>query len=302
LYAAPSDNRANGENRIVPWCTFRDLCISGFSQQEHQHRPTIASRPTELTLKYGQECCGFEVHMTSIPDLSDPRYLDEVGWFLYHEKYGREQFGGSYDDERLAYSRLLRDEVLGYCGQEERWLKDKTVVTIGCGCTGDLVAWPAAAKIAVDPLLYTYQQLGMLVDDIVGGPTMYLAVGIEELPLLDACADLVICRNSLDHMMDPRLGLKKVSGILKDGAHLFVSVDLGGVPTPDEPNVFSVESLATLLEERFAIIRQTDNHAPHSIGRTGSMRILARKKPSGRQELNRDSVLKAYMARVEENA
>ena len=24
-----------------------------------------------------------------IPDLNDPRYLDEIGWFLYHEKYGR---------------------------------------------------------------------------------------------------------------------------------------------------------------------------------------------------------------------
>ncbi len=38
--------------------------------------------------------------MTGIPDLNDPRYLDEIGWFLYHEKYGRDQFGGSYDAER----------------------------------------------------------------------------------------------------------------------------------------------------------------------------------------------------------
>ena len=240
--------------------------------------------------------------MTSIPDLTDPRYLDEVGWFLYHEKYGREQFGGSYDEERLAYSRVLRDEVLGSCGQDERWLKDKTVVTIGCGCTGDLVAWHAAAKIAVDPLLYTYQQLGMLVGDAAGGPTVYLAVGIEDLPLLDGCADLVICRNSLDHMMDPRMGLHQIGRILKDGGRLFVSVDLGGVPTPDEPNVFSIESLARLFEERFAVVHQTDNHVPHSVGRTGSVRILARKKPRGGAGLDRDSVLQAYVARVEQNA
>ena len=43
--------------------------------------------------------------MPQIPDLTDPRYLDEVGWFLYHEKYERDRFGGSYDAERLAYSR-----------------------------------------------------------------------------------------------------------------------------------------------------------------------------------------------------
>ena len=39
-----------------------------------------------------------------LPDLTDPRYLDEVGWFLYHEKYERDSFGDSYDAERLAYS------------------------------------------------------------------------------------------------------------------------------------------------------------------------------------------------------
>ena len=50
--------------------------------------------------------------MLHIPDLADPRYLDEVGWFLYHERYERHQFGGSYDDERLEYSHLLLDEVL----------------------------------------------------------------------------------------------------------------------------------------------------------------------------------------------
>ena len=70
------------------------------------------------------------------PRFDRPPLFDEVGWFLYHEKYGREQFGGPYDEERLAYSRLLRDEVLSYCGQDEQWLRDKTVVTIGCGCTG----------------------------------------------------------------------------------------------------------------------------------------------------------------------
>src|SRR5262245_56893905 len=106
--------------------------------------------------------------MPFLRDLTDPRYLDAVGWFLYHEQYRRLQFGASYDEERFAYSRLLLDEVLDYCGQDEQWLMDKTVVSIGCGCTGDLAAWPAAIKIAVDPLLYTYQKLGMLVEDVAG--------------------------------------------------------------------------------------------------------------------------------------
>ena len=89
--------------------------------------------------------------MPQMPDLTDPRYLDEVGWFLYHEKYERDRFGGSYDAERLAYSRLLLNEVVGYLGRMPSWLESKTVVSVGCGCTGDLAAFPATVKIAIDP-------------------------------------------------------------------------------------------------------------------------------------------------------
>jgi SAM-dependent methyltransferase len=235
------------------------------------------------------------------PDLTDPRYLDEVGWFLYHEKFCRDQFGGSYDEERLNYSRLLRDEVLSYCSRDEHWLKDKTIVTIGCGCTGDLATWPAAVKIAVDPLLYTYQQLGMLVDDVPGtGRTVYLTLGIEGLPLLDGSADVVVCRNALDHMMEPQVGLEEISRILKEDGLLFLSVDLGGEPTPDEPTVFSLESLAALLKEQFGVLKQTDDHVSHSRGRTGSVRVLARKKPRAGVGLDREDVLRAYMARLDQ--
>src|SRR5882762_6920152 len=89
--------------------------------------------------------------MPKIPDLTDPRYLDEVGWFLYHEKYRRDRFGGSYDAERLAYSRLLLEEVVRHLGRDARWTESKTIVSLGCGCTGDLAAFPAAVKIAIDP-------------------------------------------------------------------------------------------------------------------------------------------------------
>jgi SAM-dependent methyltransferase len=239
--------------------------------------------------------------MPLIPDLTDPRYLDEVGWFLYHKAYGRQQFGGSYDQERVAYSRLLLDEVLGYCGHDEPWLRDKTVVSIGCGCTGDLAAWPAAVKIAVDPLLYTYQKLHMIVDDIAGtSHTVHLAVGVEALPLLDDCADLVLCRNALDHMPDPKLGLQQICRILKDDAALFLSVDIGGFATPDEPTVFSVDNLVALLEEQFTIVCYTDDHPSHSGWRSESVRMLARKKLQTNNGLDSDHVLQAYIARLEE--
>jgi SAM-dependent methyltransferase len=241
--------------------------------------------------------------MLHIPDMADPRYLDEIGWFLYHERYERHQFGGSYDDERLEYSRLLLDEVLGYCGQGREWLAGKGVVSIGCGCTGDLAAWPAAVKIAVDPLLYTYQKLGMLLADLGGtSRTIHLAVSAEDLPLLDECADLVICRNALDHMRDPAKALRHMWRILRADGRLFLSVDIGGVPTPDEPTVFSVDSLLALLgQQQFEVIRHTGDEEPHSNWRPCSVRVLARKRAHAGTTLDKDEVLQAYLRRLDEH-
>ena len=241
--------------------------------------------------------------MPRLPDLADPRYLDEIGWFLYHERYERHQFGGSYDDERRQYSRLLLDEVLGFCDRDLQWLADKTVVSVGCGCTGDLAAWPAAVKIAVDPLLYTYQKLDMLLEDIGGtSRTVHLAMSVEDLPLLDECANLVLCRNALDHMQDPAKALRQMWRILKADGRLFLSVDIGGFPTPDEPTVFSVESLLALLrQERFEIVKHTSDEVPHSGWRPCSMRLLAWKKPQAGLTLDKDKILQAYMARLGEH-
>jgi SAM-dependent methyltransferase len=236
--------------------------------------------------------------MPKIPDLTDARYLDEVGWFLYHEKYARDRFGGSYDSERLAYSRLLLDEITGYLGRDAKWIAGGTVVTIGCGCTGDIAAFPAAVKIAIDPLLNVYRKLGMLLEDEAGAPTLYLSVGAENLPLLDDYADLVICRNALDHMPEPEAALKEFSRILKQDGSLFISVDIGGEPTPDEPIVFSVESLQRLLGRYFEVTLLNDNETPHSEGRVCSVRVSAQKKARQSIGLDKEAILRAYEARL----
>jgi ubiquinone/menaquinone biosynthesis C-methylase UbiE len=237
--------------------------------------------------------------MPQIPDLTDPRYLYEVGWFLYHEKYGYGQSASSFDEERSAFSLALLDEVLGYCGQSQKWLEDKVVVSVGCGCTGDLTAWPAAVKIGVDPLLYVYQKLEMLVEDVPGtSQTIYLAVDGQDLPLLDGYADLVVCRNALDHMPDPEEALKQIWRILKKDGTLFLGVDIGGPSTPDEPTVFSEEGLSALLRVRFDVLTQTKKHLPYSPHRSYSVRVLAQKKcQASGPPLDKETILQAYMTR-----
>jgi SAM-dependent methyltransferase len=236
--------------------------------------------------------------MPHVPDLSDPRYLDEVGWFLYHEKHRRGEFGGPYGAERLAYSRLLVVEVAEFLGWDAASLRDRTVVSIGSGCTGDLAAFPSAVKIAVDPLLYTYQQLGLLVDDEAGAPTVYLSQAAEDLPLLDETADVVLCRNALDHMPDPAVALREMWRILRVDGALFVSVDIGGEPTPDEPTVFSVESLRALVGERFEVARFVESTPAHSGGRRSRVRLTARRRPLPTARLDRDAILRAYESKL----
>jgi SAM-dependent methyltransferase len=232
--------------------------------------------------------------MPQIPDLTDPRYRDEVGWFLYHERYDRHNFGDSYDAERVAYSRLFLEEVLRFTERDIKWLANRTVVSIGCSCTGDLATFPAALKIGIDPLLYTYQKLGLLLADVAGSRTVYLSVGAETLPLLDDFADLIVCRNALDHMLEPERALEEIRRILKDDGIFYLSVDIGGTPTPDEPTVFSVESLCALLDEHFNVLSLTDDYAPHNGGRVCSTKVVARKKPGLSQGLDREKILDAY--------
>lgn len=90
----------------------------------------------------------------------------------------------------------------------------------------------------------------------------------------------------------------QIGRILKAEALLFLSVDIGGIPTPDEPTVFSVDRLTVLLQEQFAIGHQTDEPRSHSGWRAGSVRMLAHKRPQASRGLDRDTLLQAYIARL----
>jgi ubiquinone/menaquinone biosynthesis C-methylase UbiE len=193
----------------------------------------------------------------------------------------------------------LLNDFLESCGREKDWLDGKTVVTIGCGCTGDLAVWPAAVKIAIDPLLNTYKKLGMLLEDSPGtGRTVFLSVGAEEIPLLDESADIALCRNALDHMLEPRIGIEQISRILKEAGLLYLSVDIGGPVTPDEPSPFTRESLSSLLQDYFEVLSQSDGHPPHDNFRDYSCRLLLKKTRSFSAKLDKGEILRSYEASI----
>ena len=101
-------------------------------------------------------------------------------------------------------------------------------------------------------------------------------------------------------MPDPQVALKEMSRILTYEGALFVSVDIGGSPTPDEPTVFSVDSLRALLQQDFELVRLDDDYPPHSVGRVCSLRVLTRRKPRASQPIDKANTLCAYEARLGE--
>jgi SAM-dependent methyltransferase len=238
---------------------------------------------------------------SKLPDLSDPRYLHEVGWFLLQQKHKEVYAGGGYEAYRSEHSALLKDEVLSLLEESETWLQDKVVVAVGSGCACELRAWQASLKIEVDPLLYAYQQLDMLLEDRDDAPpTLRLAVGIEDLPLLDEFADVVVCRNAIDHVEHPENGLAEMWRVLKPGGHLFLSVDLGGKPTPDEPNPFRPGQVEEITAGRFEIAARSDDHRPHAGWRDSNSRFLLRRIGTKEPSLDKAAVIEAYERSLDE--
>jgi ubiquinone/menaquinone biosynthesis C-methylase UbiE len=136
----------------------------------------------------------------------------------------------------------------------------------------------------------------MLASDLSGtSETTYLGVSAENSGLLDDWADLVVCRNALDHMLSPEAALEEISRILKKDGRLYLSVDIGGAPTPDEPTAFSEKQLTKVLVKHFTTLRSTRIARPFSGARDYSLRILARKKFRGERKLNKAEILESYM-------
>jgi hypothetical protein len=103
-------------------------------------------------------------------------------------------------------------------------------------------------------------------------------------------------------MHNPAVALKEMRRILNKEGALFLSVDLGGEPTPDEPTVFSSDSLeALLLQEQFEIVDSVRDEQPHSAWRPSSTRIGVRKKAQNGMTLDKEEILRRYTARLGEH-
>jgi SAM-dependent methyltransferase len=112
--------------------------------------------------------------------------------------------------------------------------KDKVVIEIGCGAFGGVLSLiDAKEKIAIDPLINKYKEIGVWSYD-----GKYLVEDGKRVPLPDNYADVVFSLNTLDHCFKPENSARVASEykrLLKTGGRLYIHVHLR---TGDQLNVY----------------------------------------------------------------
>lgn len=150
-----------------------------------------------------------------------------------------------YHGRRMQIARAEVQRVLREAGIEDTGFFDgKVVLDIGPGILGFPDACPARVSIGVDPLAERYAAEGLALDS----GALYLSIGAEAIPLVSGSVDVIIARNSLDHVDDPAAVVAEARRLLRDGGTLFLNFDVGGTPTPTEPHVLTESAVLGWLD------------------------------------------------------
>jgi hypothetical protein len=177
--------------------------------------------------------------------------------------------GRHWQIARAEVARVLRRAGIG----APSYFDGKFVVEIGPGPMGFPNACPAASSVAVEPLADLYRQHDLLLED----GAVYLTAGAEQIPLVSRCADVVVSKNSLDHVTDPAAVVGEVHRILKPGGEFILDVDTGHPRSPTEPHTFSASGIRDLLDG-FEIISKRLFEAAHG-GEGRAIVFRARTRP-----------------------
>ena len=94
--------------------------------------------------------------------------------------------------------------------------------------------------------------------------------------------------------------LEQIRRVLKTDGLFYLSVDIGGSPTPDEPTVFSIDSLSAVLSQTFEVLAMTVDHPPHSVGRLSSACVRARKRSVASVRIDKEAILAAYLEAIKQ--
>src|SRR5439155_7878163 len=147
-----------------------------------------------------------------------------------------EEVSDSYEGRRWQIARAEVRRVAAEASVDPDFFAGKVVVDIGPGPLGFPDACPARVSIGVEPLAERFREHELLLES----DALYLARGAEDVPLVSGSVDVVVSRNSLDHVTDPDAAMSEARRILRPGGRLLLSVDVGHPATATEPHTFEL--------------------------------------------------------------
>lgn len=98
-----------------------------------------------------------------------------------------------------------------------------TLIDVGSGPEGILHVLEAKRKIAVDPLMDLFGEIGY---NVQANDVEAVALSAEDLWKLSCSADIVFCLNALDHMRNLPTAAKQIIELIRPGGFLILCVDL----------------------------------------------------------------------------
>jgi len=195
------------------------------------------------------------------PALASDHYLaSDILELLPGEEPASTYEGRRWQQARAAVRRILQESGI----EDTNFFDDKVVVDIGPGALGFPDACPARISIGIEPLAHRFADAGLM----LSSNAVYIAARAEAIPLISGSVDVVVARNSLDHVDDPRAVVAEARRLLRPGGTLILNFDVDHTPTATEPHTLDAEEvrswlhpMATVFEDAWTYPHGNDGHA-----------------------------------------